>query len=484
MPATPFSYPRAEPAAPLVTTERMPLAANGGHRISLHHCVAVLLIFDLLAIFGLGLLSTIWADSPLALIVEQAPPIGVSLVLFVFLARSTDVYNPHRILDLQDSVRRLLTALFLTFAVLLVLGAATKTTQSYSRVWFFSWAALTCAILPASRLAALAHIRHRLNTKGAFVFRALSVGIVSDPLSAEEIALRTQNRVKPVCVMRFQDLGALAEIASKIARENIDQIYITIPWESTPNALHHLELLRKFSAQVFILPDNQRLCSRPLGASTFGNRLSLTTVERPIDGWDLWLKRMQDVIVATITIIVFAPVMFGVALAIKLEGPGPILFRQKRTGFNGSIFELWKFRSMYVEQTDPNALRQTDRRDSRVTRVGHFIRHMSIDEMPQFFNVLQGSMSVVGPRPHALETRADGQLLDELVDSYAARHRVKPGLTGWAQINGLRGELDSTEKLEQRVKYDIDYIEKWSMWLDLKIILRTVILIFYDPAAY
>ena len=305
----------------------------------------------------------------------------------------------------------------------------------------------------------------------------------SDPLSFEEIALRTENRVKTVYAMRLEGFGALAEITNVIARENIDQIYVTTPWANAPIALQHLEVLRKFSAQVFVLPDNTRGWSQ-LGVSTFGNRLSLTAVERPIDGWDLWLKRMQDIVVATITLGLFSPLMLGVALAIKLEGPGPIFFHQKRTGFNGSIFEVWKFRSMYVEQTDPGALKQTGKRDPRVTRVGRFIRHMSIDELPQFFNVLEGSMSVVGPRPHALDTRADGQLLDKLVDSYAGRHRVKPGITGWAQINGLRGELDSIEKVEQRVKYDIEYIEKWSLWLDLKIILRTALLIFHDPAAY
>ena len=241
--------------------------------------------------------------------------------------------------------------------------------------------------------------------------------------------------------MRLEGFGALAEITNVIARENIDQIYVTTPWANAPIALQHLEVLRKFSAQVFVLPDNTRVWSQ-LGVSTFGNRLSLTAVERPIDGWDLWLKRMQDIVVATITLALFSPVMLGVALAIKLEGPGPIFFHQKRTGFNGSIFEVWKFRSMYVEQTDPGALKQTGKSDPRVTRVGRFIRHMSIDELPQFFNVLEGSMSVVGPRPHALDTRAEGQLLDKLGDSYAGRHRVKPGITGWAQINGLRGELE------------------------------------------
>ncbi len=481
------AFERPAQSALFVETDRVPVGASNGNHISLQHCVVVCLYFDILAIAGLGFFSTAIAAGfdlyPSTLSGDQALPIGFALFLFILLSRNADVYNTHRILELRHSVCGLVTSLFITFTVLLILAAATKTTQTYSRVWFFSWAALTCAVLPAFRAAALAYIRNQLNNKGAFVHRALSAGIYSDPLSHEEIALKTENRVKTVYAMRLEGFGALAEIPKVIARENIDQIYVTTPWANAPIALQHLELLRKFSAQVFVLPDNQRVWSQ-LGVSTFGNRLSLTAVERPIDGWDLWLKRMQDIVVATISLALFSPVMLGVALAIKLEGPGPIFFRQKRIGFNGSIFEVWKFRSMYVEQTDPGALKQTGKSDPRVTRVGRFIRHMSIDELPQFFNVLEGSMSVVGPRPHALETRAEGQLLDKLIDSYADRHRVKPGVTGWAQINGLRGELDSSKKVEQRVKYDLEYIEKWSLWLDLKIILRTAILIFYDPAAY
>ena len=179
----------------------------------------------------------------------------------------------------------------------------------------------------------------------------------------------------------------------------------------------------------------------PVGVSG-RHRISLHTA---IDGWDRWLKRLQDVVVAVIAITLLSPLMLGVALAIKLDSPGPIIFRQKRIGLNGSIFELWKFRSMHAEHTDPGATCQTGRGDPRVTRVGRLIRRSSIDELPQFFNVLQGWMSVVGPRPHALETRAEGQLLEDLVNNYTARHRVKPGLTGWAQINGLRGEIDSSK---------------------------------------
>lgn len=470
------------------TFVRPPRRARKSNRISLQHCVVVFLLFDVLAIAGLGLLPTaIGAGDGHYLskvVANQALAIGFALFFFTLLARSADAYKTQRILDLRYSVRRLVAALLITFAVLLTLGVATKVSQVYSRVWFFSWLAMTCAILPAVRIALLTHIRNELDNKGAFVFRALSIGIFSDPLSPEEIARRTENQVKTDFAMRLDDFGALAGLPDKIAHGDIDRIYFVVPWLSMPIALQHLQLLRNFSAQVFVLPDSEWICSSQLGVGTFGNRLSLTTVNRPIDGWDLWLKRMLDVVVATTSIALFSPFILGVAMAIKLESPGPIIFRQKRIGFNGSLFELWKFRSMYTEQTDPDAARQTARSDPRVTRVGRFIRRTSLDELPQLFNVLQGRMSVVGPRPHALKTRTDGQLLQELVASYAARHRVKPGITGWAQINGLRGELDLPEKLKQRVKRDIEYIEKWSTWLDLKIILRTVKLLVYDPAAY
>jgi exopolysaccharide biosynthesis polyprenyl glycosylphosphotransferase len=212
--------------------------------------------------------------------------------------------------------------------------------------------------------------------------------------------------------------------------------------------------------------------------------LSLYAVERPIRGWDVWLKRKEDLAIAIAALTLFAPLMLVIAILIKLESPGPVFFRQKRAGFNGSVFEVFKFRSMFHHFADAGAERQTGRNDSRVTRVGRFIRRTSLDELPQLFNVLQGTMSIVGPRPHALQTQTEGQDLDKLVDYYASRHRVKPGITGLAQVKGLRGELDRIHKLQRRVDCDIYYIDNWSLWLDLKIVLKTILLVFYDKHAY
>jgi exopolysaccharide biosynthesis polyprenyl glycosylphosphotransferase len=215
-----------------------------------------------------------------------------------------------------------------------------------------------------------------------------------------------------------------------------------------------------------------------------GDDLQIQVLDRPIGGWDSWLKRVFDIVAAATALVMLSPVMAIVSLAIVIESRGPILFRQPRNGFNGGVFELLKFRSMYAEHADVHADQQTAKRDQRVTRVGRFIRRTSLDELPQLFNVLKGHMSIVGPRPHALKTSAEGKLLADAVSDYASRHRVKPGITGWAQVNGLRGELDSIHKLRQRVQYDMEYIENWSIGFDVHIVLRTIRLMLHDPYAY
>jgi len=177
-------------------------------------------------------------------------------------------------------------------------------------------------------------------------------------------------------------------------------------------------------------------------------------------------------------------VMLATAIAIKLDSSGPILFRQKRHGFNNEVIEVYKFRSMYVDQCDPTAKQAVTKNDPRVTRVGRFIRKTSIDELPQFFNVLAGSLSLVGPRPHAVAGQTRNLLYHEVVDGYFARHRVKPGVTGWAQINGWRGEIDNDEKIRMRTEYDLYYIENWSLWFDLKILFLTPIRLFTSGNAY
>ena len=200
--------------------------------------------------------------------------------------------------------------------------------------------------------------------------------------------------------------------------------------------------------------------------------------DRPISDWNLVFKWLFDKVVAITALILLSPVMIGTAIAIKLDSPGPVFFKQNRHGFNNELIEVFKFRSMRTDMSDANASKLVTKGDPRVTRVGRFIRKTSIDELPQFFNVLTGQLSVVGPRPHATQAKADNLLYYEAVEGYFARHKVKPGITGWAQIHGWRGETDTVDKIMQRVQHDLYYIEKWSILLDAYIVLMTPVSLF------
>jgi putative colanic acid biosysnthesis UDP-glucose lipid carrier transferase len=195
----------------------------------------------------------------------------------------------------------------------------------------------------------------------------------------------------------------------------------------------------------------------------------VSVFESPIYGSNFFLKRLEDLVLGSLILLLISPFMLAIAIAVKLTSPGPAIFKQRRYGLNGEVIEVWKFRSMSVLE-DGGHVPQAQKNDPRVTRLGAFMRRTSLDELPQFINVLQGQMSIVGPRPHAV---AHNEQYRKLIHGYMLRHKVKPGITGWAQVNGWRGETDTMEKMEMRVKYDLDYINNWSLWLDLKIIVMT-----------
>jgi exopolysaccharide biosynthesis polyprenyl glycosylphosphotransferase len=210
----------------------------------------------------------------------------------------------------------------------------------------------------------------------------------------------------------------------------------------------------------------------------------LDVLDQPITDWDVVMKWLFDKTVSAFALIALAPVMLLVALAIKLDSRGPVLFKQKRYGFNNELIEVYKFRSMYTDKSDSTAAKLVTKDDPRVTRVGRFIRKTSIDELPQLINVLRGELSLVGPRPHAVNGHMSNRLFEDVVDGYFARHRVKPGVTGWAQIQGWRGEMDTEEKVRRRVEHDLEYIENWSVWLDAAILVRTLLMVLRTENAY
>ncbi|HJV70869.1 undecaprenyl-phosphate glucose phosphotransferase [Ideonella sp.] len=275
-------------------------------------------------------------------------------------------------------------------------------------------------------------------------------------------------------------LGGLNELPQFIEQHGVKDVFITLPLTSQPRILQLMETLQNTTASVHFVPD-------VFGVSIIQGRLEdmggvpvVGLLVTPFTGINGLLKRASDIVLATLILLLITPVLIAVAIGVKLSSPGPVIFRQRRTGLDGEVIEVYKFRSMTV-QDDGAVVAQATRNDPRVTRFGAFIRKTSLDELPQFFNVLKGQMSIVGPRPHAV---AHNEQYRKIVKAYMARHKVKPGITGWAQVNGLRGETDTVDKMARRVEYDLEYLRNWSLGLDLLIIARTAKLMFFDRKAY
>jgi Undecaprenyl-phosphate glucose phosphotransferase len=278
-------------------------------------------------------------------------------------------------------------------------------------------------------------------------------------------------------------MGGPQDLA-RFARTNpIDQVAIALPWHAEDRLLSWMSYLRDLPADVFLcaaVPD------RSFGQChvAYLNGMPLLKLsERPLPGWSYLVKAIEDRLLAMLLVIFFGPLMLLIALLVRLDSAGPALFRQKRHGFNNAVIDVLKFRTMLVEATEFGAgsVTQARRDDPRVTRVGRWLRRTSLDELPQLLNVLRGEMSLVGPRPHAL---AHNEYYAKVIDGYLARHRVKPGITGWAQVNGFRGETDTREKMEGRVQCDLYYIEHWSLLFDLRILARTLLVGFIHRNAY
>lgn len=279
--------------------------------------------------------------------------------------------------------------------------------------------------------------------------------------------------------------GNCEDLVEDIRRQRIDMVLIAAPQARGRNLDDVIARLRCVAVDVCLVPDVESLQAVPgKGAEQFCGIPLVSVERRRFRDWQGVLKDVEDRVFAACIILLISPLLAGIAIAIRLDSPGPIIFRQKRYGLNNRLIEVLKFRTMYHHKSDPNATQLTRRNDPRVTRVGAFLRRTSLDELPQFFNVLFGDMSVVGPRPHATLCKAGGVLYQDAVENYDWRHRVKPGITGWAQVNGWRGETETVEQIRKRVEHDIYYIENWSLMLDIQIILRTIFGGFTGTKAY
>jgi putative colanic acid biosynthesis UDP-glucose lipid carrier transferase len=272
----------------------------------------------------------------------------------------------------------------------------------------------------------------------------------------------------------------LKDVAAYTNEHGVREIYITMPLGSQPRIVELLEQVQGTTASLFFVPD-------VFGISIIQGRLQdmsgvpvVGICETPFTGTNDLVKRISDIVLSTIILILISPILLAVAIGVKLSSPGPVIFRQRRNGLDGGEIIVYKFRSMRA-QDNGQVVRQATKADPRITPFGAFIRRTSLDELPQFINVLQGRMSIVGPRPHAV---AHNEEYRRLIKAYMVRHKVKPGITGWAQVNGFRGETDTIEKMQARVEYDLEYLRNWSLGLDLQIIVRTIRLMFFDRHAY
>ena len=275
-------------------------------------------------------------------------------------------------------------------------------------------------------------------------------------------------------------LGNLKDVAACVTQRGVRDVYITLPLGSQPRIVELLEQLQDTTASLFFVPD-------VFGISIIQGRLSdmngvpvVGLCETPFTGTNELAKRVSDVVLASLILLLISPLMIAIAIGVRLSSPGPIIFRQRRNGLDGSEIVIYKFRSM-TSQENGDVVPQARKHDPRITPFGRMLRRASLDELPQFINVLQGRMSIVGPRPHAV---AHNEEYRQVIRAYMVRHKVKPGITGWAQVNGHRGETDTVEKMKARVEYDLEYLRNWSIALDLQIIVRTIGLVFSDRHAY
>ncbi|MDD9174982.1 undecaprenyl-phosphate glucose phosphotransferase [Aliivibrio sp. S2TY2] len=415
------------------------------------------------------------------------------MLTYLFVAERDDLYRSWRVYRFIDEVFSLSKIWFITFLTLIVIAFFSKVSADYSRVVGGIWLTLTPILLTIWRYAAKQVLR-TLNNYGYNRKDAIIIGVTDSG-----IQLANQLKHQPelgINVIGFYDdrekerlaldnlpapyQGTVSE-GLKLSQNGIVQhVYISMPMKASERIKQYLSIFSDTTANTYLIPDFFIYNLMQSRLSAIGNIPTISIHDTPFYGSSSWLKRAQDIVVASAIILLISPVLIGVAIGVKLSSPGPIIFKQFRYGLDGRRIKVWKFRSMST-MDNGNIVKQATKNDPRITPFGAFIRKTSLDELPQFFNVLQGRMSIVGPRPHAV---AHNEEYRTIVERYMLRHKVKPGITGLAQIKGFRGETDTLDKMQKRVEFDLKYIQSWSTWLDVKIIFLTIFKGFSGKTAY
>jgi Undecaprenyl-phosphate glucose phosphotransferase len=422
---------------------------------------------------------------------------GIAL-LAMLAFQVADIYQVQAFRGHEKQYMRLASAWSVVFLIAICVSFFAKAGDQFSRAWLGSFYVLGLLALIAFRRGLFLVVR-RWTREGRLDRRTVVVGADSDGEALiHSLAAQRDSDVRVVGVFddrnddRSQEscgdvpkLGTVDDLVQFARHTRVDLVIFSLPISAETRILQMLKKLWVLPVDIRLSAHSNKLRYRPRSYSYVGSVPVLDIFDKPIADWDVVMKWLFDKIVGTLALIAVAPIMLLVAIAIKLDSRGPMFFKQKRYGFNNELIEIYKFRSMYADQADAAASKLVTTDDPRVTRIGRLIRKTSLDELPQLFNVVfAGNLSLVGPRPHALQAKAENRLYHEAVDGYFARHRVKPGITGWAQIHGWRGETDSQEKIQQRVEHDLYYIENWSLLLDLYILAETPFALIRTENAY
>jgi putative colanic acid biosysnthesis UDP-glucose lipid carrier transferase len=390
------------------------------------------------------------------------------------------------------NIDKIIISFVTTFLFLLAAAFSLKISVTFSRIWVTTFAIASCSATLSLRMFA-SLLLHKLSALGVFTREIVIAG------GGKQLTqlLAYMEREKPPFVSlkgifvddkddllqpRYDVLGRVEDVVTYARAHAIDDVVIALPWASDDRLVALVNRLRELALNVHLGSDliGFRLNYRT-APSHFGDMPIFEVTGSPFSGWNAVIKAVEDYIFGALAAVLFLPLMLLIALAIKIESKGPVLFRQRRLGLLNHEFYIYKFRTMRHEPHPPERTVQASRNDPRVTRVGRLLRRTSLDELPNLINVLNGTMSLVGPRPHAMD---HNESFAQAIKGYFVRHRVKPGITGWAQVNGFRGEIDTPAKIEGRVNYDVYYAENWSFWFDIQILLMSVVVCLTARNAY
>jgi putative colanic acid biosynthesis UDP-glucose lipid carrier transferase len=416
----------------------------------------------------------------------------ISIIGFSFFAEMFALYRSWRDGFFKEVIFNALLSWTVAFCLILFYVFFTKSSLDYSRVVAAIWFSLTCFLLFFWRLCFGLFLRD-MRRKGLNTRSVAIIGVTKEGQRlAKEIMEHPETGFRLNAVFDDRDASRLPEsfhgtlqgnISDGVERARLnefDVVYIALPLTAEKRITEILHLLGNTTVNVQIVPNLFMYSIMSASMAHVGQVQTISVYCNPMRGTYALIKRIEDVVLSTIILTLIAIPLVIIAIAVKSTSKGPIIFKQDRYGLNGKRIKVWKFRSMSVTE-NADVVTQATKNDVRITPLGAFLRRTSLDELPQFINVLQGRMSVVGPRPHAV---AHNEEYRKAVDYYMLRHKIKPGITGWAQINGWRGETDTIDKMEMRIKYDLDYIRRWSLWLDFKIVFYTIFRSFTDKNAY